>query len=207
MHEILTFSLLWVGSSQFNEGVQEDFYQLGLVFLELILSSFTEDSKGAMKARSYMSMDTRRGGRGGDGDRDEDDDGEGEGEGDKGDIYSPLRLFVGKKGGEVDQSPLSLQDLQRMYEILCLSDFQRLRTFMRCSNLTYCCTVRTVTYCCSVHTVTYCCSSYLLIIHLCNVKCIPHSACLTCICIPSLISSIAEWSDPIKWLENDSGTI
>lgn len=125
VYALLTFSLLWVGSSQFNEGVQEDFYQLGLVFLELILSSFTEDSKGAMKARSYMSMDSRRGG-GGDGDRDEDDDGEG----DEGDRYSPLRLFVGKKG-EVDQSPLSLQDLQRLYEILCLSDFQRLRTFMR----------------------------------------------------------------------------
>jgi len=113
---------MWVGSSQFNEGVQEDFYQLGLVFLELILSSFTEDNKGAMVARSYMSMSKRRDG---DGDRDDNDDG---GEDNNRD-YS-LRLFVGKKGG-VDQSPLSLQELQRLYELLCLSDFQRLRTFMR----------------------------------------------------------------------------
>ena len=113
---------MWVGSSQFNEGVQEDFYQLGLVFLELILSSFTEDNKGAMVARSYMSMGKRRDG---DGDRDDDDDG-----GEDDDRDYPLRLFVGKKGG-VNQSPLSLQELQRLYELLCLSDFQRLRTFMR----------------------------------------------------------------------------
>jgi hypothetical protein len=95
---------------------------LGLVFLELILSSFTEDNKGAMVARSYMSMGKRRGLR------DDDDADEGDGVDDNRD--SLLRLFVGKKGG-VDQSPLSPQELQRLYELLCLSNFQMLRTFMR----------------------------------------------------------------------------
>lgn len=94
--------------------------------MELILSSFTEDSKGAIVARSYMSMnDKRRNGGRGDGDMDADGD-----DGDDGESSSPLRLFIGKKGG-IDQSPLSLQELQRLYEVLCLSDFQKLRTFMR----------------------------------------------------------------------------
>jgi len=119
-----------IGSSQFNEGVVEDLYQLGLVFLELILSSFCDDNKGAIIARSYMSINERRSQRDADSEYDADAD-----DVDVEDklleiMDSPMRLFVGKKG-EINQSPLSHQEIQTLYETLCRSDFLRLRRFIR----------------------------------------------------------------------------
>ena len=43
------------GRSLAREAVAEDLYQLGFVFLELIISSFCEDNVGAQKARFRMS--------------------------------------------------------------------------------------------------------------------------------------------------------
>lgn len=50
-------------------GVMEDFYQLGLVFLELIVSSFSEDEGGAVDARLkyFQQQQGARGGAGADG--------------------------------------------------------------------------------------------------------------------------------------------
>jgi len=37
----------------------EDFYRLGIVFLELILASFSEDNAGALAARRRMGKDVK----------------------------------------------------------------------------------------------------------------------------------------------------
>mmetsp|Transcript_31835 Transcript_31835/g.43687 ORF Transcript_31835/g.43687 Transcript_31835/m.43687 type:complete len:436 (+) Transcript_31835:161-1468(+) len=49
----------WSANSLAREAMAEDLYQLGLVFMELIISSFCEDNKGAQMARFRISENNK----------------------------------------------------------------------------------------------------------------------------------------------------
>ena len=60
----LTFDVMCCGhpsplSQVAREGAMEDFYRLGIVFLELVLASFSEDNAGALAARRRMGKDVK----------------------------------------------------------------------------------------------------------------------------------------------------
>jgi len=83
-----------------REAAVEDLYQLGLVLLELVVSSFNDDSVGAQIARTRLT----------------------------GQESGTKALFYRRE--DVDLSQLSQREWQSIYEKLCDSDFQTLRNFV-----------------------------------------------------------------------------
>jgi len=87
-----------------REGVVEDLYQLGLIFLELVLASFSEDATGAQRVRLELA----------------------------GEKQPQLSFF--ERIAEVQtpqaKAQLSQRELAQVFEELCDSDFQSLRTLV-----------------------------------------------------------------------------
>lgn len=111
-----------LGAEGLREGVVEDIYSLGLVFLELVLTSFSEDTSGAEEARRKLkpkdesvsiwdSLVSRFV---------ESDDG----------TERVLGFGLNPRGKKVLRH-LTQQELKEIFEDLCGSDFERLLSFCR----------------------------------------------------------------------------
>eukprot|EP01038_Epipyxis_sp_PR26KG_P016474 gene16474-22473_t len=83
-----------------KESMVEDLYQLGFVFLELVLASFSDDNFGAQITRTMMTG-----------------------------IESPSAKLI-HRVEDVNRSQLSQKELQQLFETQCQSDFKRLREFV-----------------------------------------------------------------------------
>ena len=100
-----------------RQGVNEDLYELGLVFIELVVSSFSDDFIGAQVARSRMAVARRK----------QKDGGEGMWSAGEGVDSNDMGLLETSPYDQ--QSQLTSNEWRVIFEQLCDSDFQTLRTF------------------------------------------------------------------------------
>jgi hypothetical protein len=84
-----------------RDAAMEDLYSLGFVFLSLVLASYSEDSTASRATRALLGYD------------------------------EPTSINIFTKAEEIDNTQISAEDLQKLFETICNSEFQSIRSYIR----------------------------------------------------------------------------